>query len=73
MNPLKILGNPDCVDVSSVASDFVSFGGMPVNISEIEAEWRLLRHTPTEVMTSTPLLEFWAAVASYKSAGGRDE
>ena len=66
-NARNVLGNNDPRNVSEVAVHYQTLGGIGIDVTAIESEWRRLRHTSLEVTCNTPLLQFWAKVARCKS------
>ena len=53
-----------------MASSFDSAGDELFDVSRLDGEWQCLRHTTLEVNASSTLLEFWSAVATFKSGEG---
>lgn len=66
LNPANMLGSRDSRDLSVLAASISTLRATPIDISAVEAEWRLLKHTPVGATSTTPLLQFWTAVARYK-------
>lgn len=69
IDPASILNLSSSRSLTDIAVQFRSLGNVGIDVSGVEDEWQRLRHTSLSVNDSTPLLQFWSAIAFHKSGG----